>query len=469
VASGNGGGEGPGTWSLLDTLRPYMYGYTPMRNALKKSLAAFLKHPVAEQRVLVLMSDGFSTDGNPLPLARRLQQENITMAAVYLTSDREIPRRRLYDQAAEGWNKGQRTLFSMAATVGGATHPIPVLTSMGWEIPSSGECALYTTVCSAAALDEFCSLLLSARFGSADTLLDIIGRVQLDAYVNDEHVRTCKNPSDQGQSMTCYAHATAAVLHMALLRIVGREGGCPSIEEIRKWILRKFKPGPGGWSVEKVLSVATSWYRPLHFCKTDEEGARQAVQHRRPVLTTFHLSNSGWDTFSQHFGSEATRSSVLTRARMAPHRSLPSGGGHAVVLSKCDPRSLTFLNSWGHQWGKDGSFSVEDHTVLELDGTSEATHVCFYDVYWLESDLTAAEQQAYNVKVDEALRARAEQHPSILELEARCPHCCNNAPIADFTGSIRQTVCPLCHQSFEPEPGHLIQALYARAGLSDAA
>jgi hypothetical protein len=467
VAS-NGDGEKPGTRSLVDTLRPYMYGNTPMREALIKSLAAFREHPTAEQRVLVVVSDGISTDGDPLPLACELGRENVIMATVYLTSDREIPGHRLYDQAAEGWSKGQRTLFDMAATVASATHPVPVLTSMGWEIPPSGECALYTTVCSAAALDEFCSLLLSARFGSADVLLDVIGRVQLDAYVNDEQVRTCKTPSDQGDSETCYAHATAAVLHMALLRIVGREGGCPSIEEIRKEILAKFPSEDGGRVVKEVLEGAIGWYRPLKSRKTDEEGARQAVLHRRPVLTTFRLSHSGWNTFSQHFEDAATRSSVLTRARMEQHRLLPDDGGHAVVLSKCDPRSLTFLNSWGHDWGNGGSFSVEDHTVLELDGASEATRVCFYDVYWLEEDLTAAERQAYNVKVDEAL-ACAQQHRSILELEARCPRCCNNAPIAKFTGSIRQAVCPLCHQSFAPEPGHLVQALYARAGLSYAA
>ena len=116
--------------------------------------------------------------------------------------------------------------------------------------------------------------------------------------------------------------------------------------------------------------MATAWYRPLRFRKVDEEGARQAVLHRRPVLTTFCLSRSGWATFSQHFGTAATRSSVLTRSRMASHRSLPDDGGHAVVLVGCDPHSLTFLNSWGHQWGNNGSFGVENHTVLELDGAS---------------------------------------------------------------------------------------------------
>jgi hypothetical protein len=210
--------------------------------------------------------------------------------------------------------------------------------------------------------------------------------------------------------------------------------------------------------------MATTWYRPLRFRKVDEKGARQAILRRRPVLTVFHLSQSGWDTFIQYFESTAaTCGSVLTRAHMAQHNSSPDGGGHAVVLVQCDPRSLTFLNSWGNKWGKHGSFSVENQGVLESNGI----RVGFYDVYWLECDLTAGERRAYNVQVDEVVRARAQQHSSILEFEARCPRCCNNAPIADFTGSIRKAVCPLCHQSFTPEPSHLVQALYAQAGLSD--
>lgn len=81
-----------------------------------------------------------------------------------------------------------------------ATHLIPVLASMGLEAPSSSESALYAAVCSMAVLDEFCSLLLSVRFGSADALLDIIGRVQADAFIDDKFVRTCNDPSDQGSS-----------------------------------------------------------------------------------------------------------------------------------------------------------------------------------------------------------------------------------------------------------------------------
>ena len=162
---------------------------------------------------------------------------------------------------------------------------------------------------------------------------------------------------------------------MALLRIAGCRGGCPSIEEIRRDILKTFLPRDDGWHVEEVLNWAMHRYPPLRFVEVGEEGAREAVLRRRPVLTTFHLSHSGWKAFSQHFESKDTHKSVLTRDSMAPHRELPDDGGHAVVLHKCDPHSLTFLNSWGKQWGDKGTFSVEDHSVLELDGASEQASV----------------------------------------------------------------------------------------------
>ncbi|KAF7557158.1 hypothetical protein G7Z17_g974 [Cylindrodendrum hubeiense] len=471
--SDNKGSKEEGTDFLVDMLCRYMYGRTPMRDALNQSLAAFRKHSIDQQRILVLISDGKSTDGDPKEMNDDLQQEKVTIATVYLTDDQGVARRRLYDEAPEApeeWNKGQHTLFGIATKVAVPTHPIPVLASVGWRVPSSGECALFIMVRSAAVLDEFCSLLLSARFGSADALLDIMRRVQLDEYINDGYMKTQNNPSDQGQSETCYAHAIAAVVHMALHRIIGREKGHPSIKVIRTRILKKFPPGPDGQCTEKVLEKAMEWYPPLQFQPVYEDGARQAVLCRRPVLATFHLSESGWDAFSEHFENPDTKSSVLMNDHMRPHRSLPTNGGHAVVLTSCDPHSLTFLNSWGKRWGNRGSFSVENHEVLELDDPPlKRFDVRFYDIFWIAEDLTTAEQHKYMAEVDKALQARVVQYPSIFELETLCPLCGRSARIADFTGSIRQAVCPHCKQAFEPQPGHLVQALYARRGLGDVA
>ncbi|RSL86415.1 hypothetical protein CEP52_015817 [Fusarium oligoseptatum] len=451
---------------LLDLLRRHLYGRTPMREALSSSLEAFQEYPLTaqggsvQQRVLLVISDGAWTDDNPIPTAAELRNQEVTITTVFLTSNEKIPRRRLVDKARVSWCRGQRALFDMASMISCATHPVPVLASVGWEVPSSGECALYTTVCSISALEEFCSLLSSARFGSADMLLDIVGRMNLDAYIDGQHAQTRRRPSNQ------------AVVHMALLRIVGREGGCPSMEEIRGWILHQDNfpdnlPGNEGWDVREILEVIPSRYRPLRFQRVDEDGARQAVLRRRPVLATFHLSKDGWVAFAKHFKNDETRTKVLTYGEMAPYRSLePDEDGHAVVMTGCDPFSLTFLNSWGRDWGNNGSFSIENSSVLELDGP-EKLRMDFYDVYWLEGELTDNEREAYNARVDEELRSRSSNHPSIFDLDSRCPLCLAIAPIREFSGSIRRVTCPRCGKSFSPEPGHLVQALYAQAGLSD--
>lgn len=54
---------------------------------------------------------------------------------------------------------------SMARPGAPRTASMPAFATMGWSIPSSGECALFTTVCSPFALSQSCSLLLSAHFG----------------------------------------------------------------------------------------------------------------------------------------------------------------------------------------------------------------------------------------------------------------------------------------------------------------
>jgi hypothetical protein len=235
-------------------------------------------------------------------LGKVFRHEKVKIATMYLTKNKAISERRLYYQKAETFDDGQLALVDLASRVPCIMRPIPVLASLGWQAPSSGECALYVSVCSTTVLDEFCSMLLSARFGSMNELLDIIGHEGQDKFVNDEHVRARQSPSDQEESWTCYAHATTAVLHMALCRIVGQEKetddrGTDSIEHIREQILLPELPARDhqGRNVEEVLTwaVESRWFQPLRFQEVDEDGARQAELHRRPVLTTFHLSESG--------------------------------------------------------------------------------------------------------------------------------------------------------------------------------
>jgi hypothetical protein len=144
---------------------------------------------------------------------------------------------------------------------------------------------------------------------------------------------------------------------------------------------------------------------------------------------------------------------------MACHHLLPITGGHAVVMTGCDPHSLTFLNSWGGRWGDCGSFRITDTTVLEVNSSYP---VEFYDVGWFKEDLVPREITAFRNEWDNKIRNKITNYSSLLTLEAQCPICTKNVPIVRLTGDFRQAECPFCHKSFSPEPAHVLQALYAK-------
>lgn len=137
---------------LSDTIGQFMYGDTPLCDALSRCLSAFCAPHDLSRQVLVLMSDGHGTDGDPGPIASKLHSQGIFVAGVYLTSDHDTPQRRLYDRPPNPRDKGKCTLFNIASKVSASTHPVPVTMSVGWQAPCSGEVALYVSVCTETAV-----------------------------------------------------------------------------------------------------------------------------------------------------------------------------------------------------------------------------------------------------------------------------------------------------------------------------
>jgi hypothetical protein len=81
---------------LVNAIKPYIYGNTPMCESLGYALQTF-QSTNHTSKVLFLLSDGESTDGDPVTLAERLHHSDVIVFACLLTSKNIRQPRRLYD------------------------------------------------------------------------------------------------------------------------------------------------------------------------------------------------------------------------------------------------------------------------------------------------------------------------------------------------------------------------------------
>jgi hypothetical protein len=368
--------------SLLKEITPYIYGETPMCQALNSAAATFASNP-HQSKSLLIISDGDPTDGDPLPTATALCQMGVKIVTCLLTSDHISQPRRLYDTADPQWPSGHRRLFEMSSTIPNSTNAIAVLLQRGWTLPTSGVSRLFVQANNPDIVDEFAELVRQLS-ESTDALADLVGRIQMDVLINTKNIGF--RPNDQVGG-TCYANAIAAVFYLAMSRIEGRQGGVPEFTAICDALIKRY--GPDGAYAEQVMTQQCPLYR-LRFRSVDEIGARTAINHRRPLVACFGLTRTQWQKFSQFFKTNHTGILKKSDLLVSPQSSWTSNlEGHAVVLSRCDPYSLTFINSWGTNFADGGYFKVQDSSTLGLR---------YYDVYWLEIDLVDTERQAFRDK-----------------------------------------------------------------------
>jgi hypothetical protein len=454
---------------LLKPIKPYIFGGTPMCRALNDAEKIFKQATetgTESQNVLFLLSDGHAADGDPHPIGTQLQGLNVKIATCFLTSDDiKNPKRLLYE-AGPDWpdGDGRRVLFEMSSSMPNTHTPVSYLIDAGWELPLSGESRLFIQANSLDVVDEFCKTVVAQMTRHCDAIIDLIGKVNLATYIGQANAAF--RPYDQGNEGTCYAHAIAAVFHLAMNRIVGREGGIPQFEEIRDRLIKEY--GKYGANTETVLSKVCPEYR-LHFKKIDETGARKAINERRPVVCRFSWDHKQIEKFVAYY--DTTPKGILLKSdvqlqeagltgflfnisRFLPFIG-PRYGGHAVVLTTCHPDCLRFMNSWGPDFADGGFFRVKDQAVLD--------NTTFYDVYWNESDLTESEKKAYEENCAKKLKEYAHDLPSIQEVPYKCPKCEKTSNVAEFLGDISKAQCPECKQTFKPTNTEMLQSLYARA------
>ena len=129
-------------------------------------------------------------------------------------------------------------------------------------------------------------------------------------------------------------------------------------------------------------------------------------------------------------------------------------GGHAVVLIKCNPNCLMFMNSWGPDFADGGFFRVKDAHVLH--------NTKFFDVYWTVSDRTPGEKEAYKREAIRRAKNLLLKFPSINALSVKCPKCERQSRVGEFSGHLLEAKCPKCHLKFKPTNKDILNSLYSR-------
>ena len=434
---------------LIEVVKPFIFEYTPMCKALKNAMIIFEKKRLKDKSILFILSDGVASDGDPRPIAEKLRSMDVIVATCFLTSDPIESPKMLYDKSQMScWgDDGRKVLFEMSSVMENTQPPISHLVDADWELPLSGESCLFFQANSLDVVNEFCRIVISQMTMSCDALVELIGKVDLATLINQKNAQF---PVKEQELETCYANAVAAVFHLAMHRIVGREGGYPCFKKIRQRIVDEY--GYRGANTEIVLNNVSKLYR-LHVSQVDEKGARRAINMRRPVVARFIWSGKERQKFEEFF--KCYPKGILKKDHLRG-ASQTNASGHAVVLTRCSPKGLTFMNSWGEKFANGGFFTLEDEHIFHYP-------IKFYDVEWFESELKQSETMAFKRESSKRCKELGETFPSALKLPFVCPKCNRESQIKEFSGHALDATCPKCSQHFKPTNEQLIESLYLQA------
>ena len=431
---------------LLEKVEPYIYGATPLYQAIRTATKCFEKHASTFQshkKLLFVLSDGDPTDGGEndsaaiKKVATRLENAGVTVVGCFVTQSKTIQPRQMFSKMNTNWDSGSKFLFSLSSTITTQSIPRTMFVKRDWSIDfENNETRLFLQVNHPDHLRDACDLARNVVC-SQEALSDLLADVDLDVYIN-QSVRDYEAQEKQ-EGHTCYAHASATVLHLTMKQIHGPENDVPTFVELKDEMIGKF--GKEAFSITKALDEMCKNYH-LRYKRVDVKGAMEAVASSRPVIATFKLTRKEWDRFKKFFITNGK--GILTKKEIdiTARPSNPKRFGHAVVLTSFNSEYLRLLDSRGSDWADNGFIKVQNADVLGFQ---------FYDVYWEIEDLNEKEKTSFKELGSKRAKWLMETLPSLQrdDYTVKCPICRVDSPVKDFTGNLLQAKCPKCKKAFE--------------------
>ncbi|CAB3993004.1 Hypothetical predicted protein [Paramuricea clavata] len=394
---------------LLENVKLFIYGKTPLYESLEKAIKLF-EEDTSGNKLLFVLSDGEPTDGSNEDIHKinkitsKLREAGVKIVSCLVSGSTNIHPKRLYDTMPPGWEPGAKFLFSLSSEV--RTQDLvarAVLVKRGWTIDiAKNETKLFMQVNHPDNLREACEVARNVVC-SSDALSELLVSVDLDIYIN--RITSAFRAKDQREECTCYAFASAVVLHLAMHRVHGLEEGCPSFDELKDEIIDAY--GKMGADTSQVLEK---------MCR-----------------------NKQWDAFGNFYDTNPT--GILTQneldVRECPTSPPPRTFGYAVVLTSYNSKCLTFMNSWGEEWANNGFFRVKNADVL-------GDQLEFFDV----DDLSEGEKEHCHQHGSEVATKLMKSLKGLQKAEYICPECQQTSLVTEFTGTLSKVQCPKCLREF---------------------
>ena len=443
---------------LLQNIEPYIYGRTPFYKSIEKAIELFQASSFSShKKLLFILSDGDPTDGETTDrdqVVQKLTEAGVTVVSCFVTDSEQVEPKRLFSRMRPLWKPGEKFMFSLSSKLSTQSLPRTIFVDRGWTIDITNNVThLFLQVNHPDHLREACEVARKVVC-SQDALSDFIVSVDLDLYINREVKGYKAKKGQEENEETCYAHASATVLHLSMRRILGRVGSYPDFEELKDEFINRF--GKGGASTFSVLREMCPKYR-LQCKKVDLEGAMKAITSSRPVVATFRLTEHEWANFDEFY--KGNPKGILTKKKLTANKTAPlpnsppsqqpslpntSTTGHAVVLTSFDSECLRLLNSYGEEWADSGFFRVQKADVLGFQ---------FIDVFWTEEDLKEEEKTYFKKQGSIVAEKLMKWLPSLKDAEFTCPmaECSKRSPVMEFTGTLSHAKCPKCGNEFSTE------------------
>ncbi|CAD8104123.1 unnamed protein product [Paramecium primaurelia] len=425
----------------FDLFKPFesiSFGGTPLIKCLKMTQNS--KFQNFGNKFLFILSDGDSTDGNPIQYTNKLKEQGFTIFCYYITSSKKIDQNQLYSKVEYIKGDGAQKMFEMSSEYSNFEFPlrqIEVYTKL--KLSEDGKSRLFLQSNDSEQLKQFFDYFMKIS-KDFDKLIEMIGRITIEKYINSSQ----EFEPRQQNGGTCYANSIAAVYSIMISKIYKREGEYPGFFRIRDLLIQVY--GTKGAKTFQVVEETCQDYRlQCRRLKTISQ-IKQALHQGRPIISRFVLCQDQW------YADNENQKGFIEFFNKNPKGILSSVGpqsnkdlyGHSVVLISYTSDYYLFINSWGKQWGDNGYFKVKDLDVL---GEME-----FMEVFWNSNNLTESEKQQFKQDTGQIITKFYKDYlNSIGDIKYSCPECNKQSLINQYQGNYQKAQCPKCNKEFHPQ------------------